>query len=103
MHPGEILTGLARHLTDAELEAMGVGTKTLKTVEQGAATTVWAASSPVLDGLSGLYCEDADVAEIVDIDGHADHGVRPWAIDPDATERLWALSEDLLECVERAA
>jgi NAD(P)-dependent dehydrogenase (short-subunit alcohol dehydrogenase family) len=91
VHPGEILTGLARHLSDAELKAMGVGTKTLKTVEQGAATTVWAATSPLLDGRSGLYCEDADVAEV--LEGRADHGVRPYALDPEAAERLWALSE----------
>jgi NAD(P)-dependent dehydrogenase (short-subunit alcohol dehydrogenase family) len=91
VHPGEILTGLARHLTQAELTAMGVGTKTLKTVQQGAATSVWAATSPLLDGRSGLYCEGADVAEV--LEGRADHGVRPYALDPDAAERLWALSE----------
>jgi hypothetical protein len=64
-----------------------------KTPEQGAATSIWAATSPQLDGKGGLYLEDVDVAPAVaaDTTGHA--GVRPWAIDPDQAVRLWTMSE----------
>ena len=64
-----------------------------KAPEQGAATLVWCAASPQLEGLGGVYCEDCDVAApATDAQGA---GVRPWAIDPQAAERLWALSEEL--------
>jgi NAD(P)-dependent dehydrogenase (short-subunit alcohol dehydrogenase family) len=105
LHPGAIWTGLARHLTDEDLGAMGLlrpdGSRRttcsdLKTVEEGAATIVWCATSPRLDGHGGAYCEDCDIAEIVDGPEHADRGVRPHAIDPDAAAALWALSERLV-------
>lgn len=66
-----------------------------KTVEQGAATSVWCATSPQLDGRGGVYCEDCDIAEAVPADSLKPTGVRPWAIDPDLAERLWRLSERL--------
>ena len=65
-----------------------------KSPEQGAATTVWAATSPQLDGLGGVYCEDADVAVVNDQDAPRS-GVRTWAIDPEEGARLWALSAEL--------
>jgi NAD(P)-dependent dehydrogenase (short-subunit alcohol dehydrogenase family) len=104
LHPGSILTDIARYLTKAELMAMGVIDETgrvqterpagSKTVEQGAATSIWCATSPELEGLGGLYCEDCNVAEAVpgDDDYHGP-GVRPWAMDDAMAERLWKLSE----------
>jgi hypothetical protein len=65
-----------------------------KTPEQGAATQVWAATSPQLDGMGGLYCEDCDVAEHAPPDGTRT-GVRGYAIDPVQAARLWALSAEL--------
>jgi NAD(P)-dependent dehydrogenase (short-subunit alcohol dehydrogenase family) len=65
-----------------------------KSPEQGAATTVWVATSPQLSGLGGVYCEDCDVAEPTD-DPNVLRGVRSWAIDPDEAARLWALSSTL--------
>jgi NAD(P)-dependent dehydrogenase (short-subunit alcohol dehydrogenase family) len=108
VHPGGIVTDLMRHLSDEELRAMGVENARagqtldspidkgmrmrLKTVEQGAATQVWAATSPRLEGEGGVYCEDCDVAEIVQEIG--ERGVRPYAIDPALADRLWTRSEE---------
>jgi len=67
----------------------------LKTAEQGAATSVWCATSEQLDGRGGVYCEDCDIAFAVSADSSEPHGVRPWAIDPSLANRLWGLSESL--------
>jgi len=66
-----------------------------KTVEQGAATTIWAAVSPQLNGKGGVYCEDCDIATMVPADSKLYSGVRPWAVDNAAAEALWILSEKL--------
>jgi NAD(P)-dependent dehydrogenase (short-subunit alcohol dehydrogenase family) len=65
----------------------------LKTVEQGAATTVWAATSPLLNSIGGVYCEHADIAQLrsdVSVIG----GVKPFSLDQTSAERLWKLSEE---------
>ena len=102
LHPGKILTPLQRHLTRAEMIAEGwldasgaLADPTFKTPAQGAATQVWAATSPLLDGLGGLYCEDCDVAVRAEAVGAPFVGVKAYAVDPEAAERLWALSADL--------
>ncbi|VBB16681.1 oxidoreductase [Burkholderia stabilis] len=51
----------------------------------------------MLDGIGGVYCEDADVARAVPADHRPLDGVLPWAIDTFAAERLWALSEQLTD------
>jgi hypothetical protein len=66
----------------------------LKTPEQGAATQVWAATSPQLDGLGGVYLEDCDIAEPASADGERT-GVKSWATDPEQAARLWKVSADL--------
>nr|WP_218184993.1 SDR family NAD(P)-dependent oxidoreductase [Paenibacillus sp. 1_12] len=105
VHPGAILSGLARHLSDEDLVGWGLrrnedGTYTssggFKTAEQGAATSVWCAVSLMLNGKGGVYCEEGDVAEVVSADSQMQRGVRSWAIDPVSAERLWTISEDLL-------
>lgn len=60
-----------------------------KTVQQGGATTVWAAVSPDLVGKAGVYLEDNDVAVEVPDGSEAPFGVRPWALDKSAADRLW--------------
>jgi NAD(P)-dependent dehydrogenase (short-subunit alcohol dehydrogenase family) len=101
VHPGGIMTDLQRSLPLEEQIAMGwvtadgVVSPIFKSVAQGAATTVWAATSPQLTGLGGLYCEDCDVARAVPDDDKGAAGVRSWAIDRAAAEQLWALSERL--------
>ncbi|WP_406318882.1 SDR family NAD(P)-dependent oxidoreductase [Streptosporangium sp. NBC_01639] len=99
VHPGSILTPLQRHLPKAEMVAAGwideydnLTDPTFKTPEQGAATQVWAATSPRLTDMGGVYCEDCDIAEPADDSGG---GVRGHATDPDQATRLWALSADL--------
>jgi len=116
VHPGGILTDLSRHMTDEDLRAYGIyrvnGVITIpdaskvpvqfKTVEQGAATTIWAAVSPQLNGMGGVYCEDCDIAAMVPADNKLHSGVRPWAVDKAAAEALWILSEKLTSASARA-
>jgi NAD(P)-dependent dehydrogenase (short-subunit alcohol dehydrogenase family) len=96
VHPGAVLTDLMRSMPQAEREAAvaragAVGT--MKTTEQGAATSVWCATSARLTGMGGVYCEDADIAVAVAADDPGVSGVRPWAMDAEAAERLWTKSE----------
>lgn len=101
LHPGGILTPLQRHLPLEEQVAMGwvnpdgslKDPSLFKTPEQGAATQVWAATSPQLDGLGGVYLEDCDVAEPNVPDGPR-RGVAPHATDPEQAARLWTLSAE---------
>ncbi len=104
LHPGAILTPLGRHLRPedmADLLAYGSDGEPLipelKSPEAGAATAVWAATSPLLDGLGGLYLEDCDVAPVADpaerVTGQA-LGVFPHATDPGEATRLWAWSAE---------
>jgi NAD(P)-dependent dehydrogenase (short-subunit alcohol dehydrogenase family) len=103
VHPGGILTPLQRHLTREEMVGYGWidedGTPKFefKTPEQGAATSTWAATSPQLEGMGGVYCEDCDIAEPTDPDSPtADQGgVDAHATDPDAAARLWTVSAQL--------
>ncbi|RSD07273.1 SDR family NAD(P)-dependent oxidoreductase [Amycolatopsis eburnea] len=106
LHPGSILTNLARHIPQEERVAQGwvdengVPSGYFKTPEAGAATQVWAATSPRLDGMGGVYLEDCDIAERApDDDGITDVGlrvgVRDYAIDPAEAARLWTLSAEL--------
>jgi NAD(P)-dependent dehydrogenase (short-subunit alcohol dehydrogenase family) len=96
--PGGIATRLQRHI-DPEALAQArrdAGASTdLKTVAQGAATSVLAAASPLLQGIGGRYLEDCQQAQMVasraDSDGR--HGVAPYALDPDNAKRLWEISE----------
>ncbi len=61
----------------------------MKTPQQGAATTIWCAIASELDGLGGVYCEDCDIAPV---EAEGRFGVRPFAIDPNIAEALWAQS-----------
>jgi hypothetical protein len=78
--------------------------RNLKNVEQGAATSVWCATSPQLDGMGGVYCENCDIApparkEVAESRPAATPGtlgVVAHAVDPVAGERLWELSERLV-------
>ena len=101
VHPGGIFTPLQRYLTREEMVAAGwidedgnVTFSSFKTPEQGAATSVWAATSPQLDGMGGVYCEDCDIAEPA-TDPESRRGVRAYATDPDQAARLWSLSARL--------
>lgn len=104
LHPGAILTPLGRHLQSEDLDRLlsyGSDGKPLmpefKSPEAGAATAVFGAVSPLLDGLGGLYLEDCDVAPVADpgnrVTGQA-LGVFPHAKDPEEARRLWAWSAE---------
>jgi NAD(P)-dependent dehydrogenase (short-subunit alcohol dehydrogenase family) len=104
LHPGTIHTNLGRHLDATDMAAIGVSADeegkpivAWKTPEQGAATQVWAATSPQLDAMGGVYLEDCEVARLapVDSDPGVRIGVKEWAIDPDQAARLWAWSAEL--------
>ncbi|WBB58706.1 SDR family NAD(P)-dependent oxidoreductase [Streptomyces sp. WMMC500] len=103
VHPGSILTELARHIPREEqiaqgwIDEEGNISGAFKTTEQGAATQVWAATAPGLAGLGGVYCEDCDVAEPAGPGGERElrPGVRDYAADPDQAARLWALSAEM--------
>ncbi len=116
VHPGGVVdTGLAKHVSMNALKAAGAvdgdgkaiidSAKGLKTVAQGAATQVWCATSPRLDGMGGVYCEDSDIAPQRRIGGKAEFsigdslhetGVWPYAVDRDAAARLWTVSEHMV-------
>ena len=100
VHPGVIQTELGRHLTPEDLAnfpgATAVEDMVFKTVESGAATSVWAATAPELEGRSGHYLEDCHIAMPATEDG-VQVGYSSWAMDPEAATRLFTLSEELVD------
>ncbi len=100
VHPGGIMTPLQRHLTMEEQVAMGwVDTEgnvddRFKSTEEGASTTVWAATSPLLDGKGGVYCENCDVAAPAS-EATPMGGVHPHVRDEALAEALWTKSEEM--------
>jgi NAD(P)-dependent dehydrogenase (short-subunit alcohol dehydrogenase family) len=106
LHPGVILTDLVRSLSSEEIAVFDVHdergelrndpARDLKSVEQGAATSVWCAAHPQLNGMGGVYCENCDISPLVPVGTTEQLGVYPWAVDPALADRLWNLSEQLL-------
>lgn len=104
LHPGQVLTALARHLSEEEIAGFDARdergelrvdpSRGMKTVPQAAATSVWAATSLLLEGMGGVYLEDCEVASINDTEAGR-KGVAYWAADPDLAERLWMVSEEM--------
>ena len=100
--PGGIWTNLQRHWDPEVLEGMKEMTagsddpSINKTPEQGAATSALLAASPLVEGIGGRYFEDCNEAEVVPdiVDGV--HGVRDYALDPAAADRLWEVSLRLI-------
>jgi NAD(P)-dependent dehydrogenase (short-subunit alcohol dehydrogenase family) len=101
VHPGGIKTPLQRHLTLEEQIAMGWIDKDgninplFKSVEEGAATSVWCAVSPLLDGEGGVYCEDCNIAAFWEEGMHPYTAVRPHAVDREKAAALWVASEQM--------
>ena len=93
--PGGIMTNLQRHVPEAQIERMKQSaTMRMKTVEQGAATSVLCAARPELEGVGGRYFEDCNEARVVT--RREPSGVAAFAIDPDNARRLWDVSLELL-------
>ena len=113
LHPGSINgTELGREASLELFQKMGMVdaqgnifpelASKLKTIPQGAATTVWCATSPLLNDIGGVYCENCDVAEL-DLgsniakrydDPSTLRGVQPYSVDKANARRLWELSEE---------
>ncbi|MFC3502928.1 SDR family NAD(P)-dependent oxidoreductase [Micromonospora krabiensis] len=105
LHPGGIMTNLQRHLDEGQLRFVGAldeqGNRLevppgWKTPQQGAATSVLLAASPELTGVTGRYFEDCAEAAVVTGPNDAMSGVAPFALDPEAAERLWDETRRLL-------
>ena len=105
LHPGSIHgTELGREASVELFQKMGFYDEegnikpevvaSLKTIPQGAATTVWAATSPLLHNLGGVYCEDVEVAEI-NHEQTFSAGVKLYSLDETFAKRLWKLSEEM--------
>ena len=111
LHPGSIHgTELARDASMDLFKQMGFLDEegqmrpevlaNLKTIPQGAATTVWCATSPMLNDIGGVYCEDADIAGLVTgnfglNDGLGTGGVLAYSLDESNAKKLWTLSEEM--------
>lgn len=108
VHPGSIGgTELAREAPielfqqmgfyDAEGKILPEVAASLKTIAQGAATTVWCAVSPALDTTGGVYCEDADIAVLLNETPGSFNtgGVYGYSLDEDNAKKLWTLSEEM--------
>jgi NAD(P)-dependent dehydrogenase (short-subunit alcohol dehydrogenase family) len=91
--PGDIRTNLQPHQSGPEWEAIG-GAYDWKTVEEGAATSVFVASTPLLAGIGGRYFEDCHEAAIIDpeIGRQRQEG----ALDPQTAAQLWDVAQDVL-------
>lgn len=105
VHPGGIQTELSRHMSPGRLEALIKELNAsrgpdeppfvLKTIPQGAATSVWAGVKAPANLVGGKYCEDCHVAHFENSPGIRS-GVRPYAVDPERAKALWALSEAMV-------
>lgn len=104
LHPGSIAgTELGREaplelfvkmgFVDEEGNMLPEVLASLKTIPQGAATTVWCATTPLLDNIGGVYCEDADVAPLAS-DSELSPGVKRYSLDEADAKRLWKWSEE---------
>lgn len=93
LHPGAIPTDMPRSMTEEDrgfLDRQGasLAADDYITPEQGAATSVWAATDPALAGLGGHYLQDLAIAELLDTPNY-NYGVMPHALDPAHADRLW--------------
>ena len=106
VHPGGIQTELSRHIGEDGInkliERINVATRAVgepdfkyKTIPQGAATSVWAGVVAAADDVGGRYCEDCHVAEI-EPDAAKRAGVKPYALNAETAEALWAKSEAMV-------
>jgi NAD(P)-dependent dehydrogenase (short-subunit alcohol dehydrogenase family) len=100
VHPGAIAdSNLSRYYDPAVLDDLrSSGRYTYKTLQQGAATSVFVGTSPVLEGIGARYFENSQQAVIDDpaACGIDAAGVAAYALDPIAADRLWEVSEAMM-------
>ena len=99
VHPGVIMTELSRHMDESDFATLSERSPAgeelvFKSVEQGAATSVFAATAIELAEKGGIYLENCQIAAPA-VQGSGS-GVESYALDPAAAERLWTLSEALV-------
>jgi NAD(P)-dependent dehydrogenase (short-subunit alcohol dehydrogenase family) len=106
VHPGGIHTDLGRHMTpellgeiQERIAQSNPGGFDWKSIPQGAATTVWAATTPAFADRGGIYCEDCNEAPVVDADDTRTDGVLAYAVDPERAAALWDRSMALLAAI----
>ena len=103
VHPGGIMTTLQRHMSQEDITSRGWVdeegnvNERFKTVEQGASTSVWAATADALKGQGGVYLEDCGIAEKHQKIPESRTGVMAYAIDSDNANRLWEVSISMIE------
>ncbi|MEU1599119.1 SDR family NAD(P)-dependent oxidoreductase [Streptomyces sp. NPDC005708] len=93
LHPGAIATNLQRHTG-----GLRTPEPFRKTIEQGAATSVFLAAHPGIEGVGGRYFEDVNEAPVVHArpTEYGVPGVAAYALDPDNAARLWELADDIV-------
>jgi NAD(P)-dependent dehydrogenase (short-subunit alcohol dehydrogenase family) len=110
VHPGGIMTELARHMPDGAIEAWvqqiqeqraaaGEPPMEFKSIPQGAATSVWAGVVASADEVGGKYCEDCQIGELIPAESQVSaisRGVRGYALDPENAKVLWRKSEEMV-------
>jgi NAD(P)-dependent dehydrogenase (short-subunit alcohol dehydrogenase family) len=110
VHPGGIMTELARHMPAGAIEAWfkqiqeqraaaGEPPFEFKSIPQGAATSVWAGVVASAEEVGAKYCEDCQIAELIPADSQVSaisKGVRGYALDPETAKALWKKSEELV-------
>ena len=110
VHPGGIMTELARYMPDGAMEAWvkqiqeqlaaaGEPPFEFKSIPQGAATSIWAAVVASADEVGGRYCQDCQVPELLPADSQVSsisRGVRGYALDPESAKALWKKSEEMV-------
>ena len=104
VNPGGVATGLQRDFTQRQKDYLAAaeasGAFAYKTIQQGAATTLVAAVAPEFAGTGGHYLDDCREAYTVDDDADLftnSHGVKRWALDPEAAQTLWTASLAMVE------
>ncbi|GLY95324.1 SDR family NAD(P)-dependent oxidoreductase [Actinoplanes sp. NBRC 103695] len=104
VNPGGVATGLQRDFTQRQKDYLAAaeasGAFTYKTTQQGAATTLVAAVAPEFAGTGGHYLDDGREAHTVNDDADLftnSHGVKRWALDPEAAQTLWTASLAMVE------
>ena len=101
VHPGVIITDLGRHMSEEDIQAImgnrpeGAPEMVFKEIPAGAATSVWMATSPALEGVGGQYAQDCGLVE-PDADDAGTGGWAKWAQGTEDARRLWSMSEEML-------
>jgi NAD(P)-dependent dehydrogenase (short-subunit alcohol dehydrogenase family) len=101
VHPGAIMTGLMQHFSESQVQALGADphlAKMFKSPEQGAATTVWAATGKVFEGQGGKYLENCQIGRPPESNAaQFDPGYSAWAYDEQKAILLWDKSLQLVK------